>query len=182
MPVSDPGFPSQHTTTTTVQTSSTVVETSIRYDPSYIRTLPGILKVVQIVLNLVGFICIQASGVFSYHSRGSWFDFVSMTAFWFTAILLALYLFHIVEKFYKIPWLKIEFVFCAVWTGLYLIAACVAVTFGVEAYIAAGFFGFCAMVAYGFDAFLKFKAIQNGQLAQGERVVNNQTTVRSMAY
>lgn len=61
-----------------------------------------------------------------------------MTAFWFTGILLALYLFHIVEKFYQIPWLKIEFVFCAIWTGLYLIAACVAVSFGVEAYIAAG--------------------------------------------
>lgn len=61
-----------------------------------------------------------------------------MTGFWFTGILLALYLFHIVEKFYQIPWLKIEFVFCAVWTGLYLIAACVAVSFHVEAYIAAG--------------------------------------------
>lgn len=61
-----------------------------------------------------------------------------MTGFWFTGILLALYLFHIVEKFYQIPWLKIEFVFCAIWTGLYLIAACLAVSYHVEAYIAAG--------------------------------------------
>lgn len=37
-------------------------------------------------------------------------------------------------------------------------------------------FGFCAMVAYGFDAFLKYRAVQNGELAQGERVINKQMT------
>lgn len=47
--MTDPGFPNQHTTTTTVQTSSTTVETSLRFDPSYIRTIPGMLKIAQIV-------------------------------------------------------------------------------------------------------------------------------------
>ncbi|KAJ8933652.1 hypothetical protein NQ318_019297 [Aromia moschata] len=177
--MTDPGFPSQHTTTTTVQTSNTTVETTIRFDPSYIRTIPGLLKLVQIVLNLLGFICIEASGVFSVHTRGSFFNFVAMTGFWFTGILLALYLFHLIEKTYRIPWLKIEFVFCALWTAFYLIAACLAVSFGVEAFIAAGFSGFCGMIAYGIDAFLKFKAIQSGQLAQGVRVMNKQTTTIS---
>lgn len=37
-------------------------------------------------------------------------------------------------------------------------------------------FGFCAMVAYGVDAFFKLKAVQNGELAQGERIVNKQTS------
>lgn len=32
------------------------------------------------------------------------------------------------------------------------------------------------MVAYGVDAFFKVKAVQNGELAQGERVVNKQTS------
>lgn len=90
------------------------------------------------VLNLLGFICIEASGVFAYHSRGSWFNFVSMTGFWFTGILLLFYLFHIIEKFYKVPWLKIEFIFCALWSVLYLIAASLAVSFVVEAFLAAG--------------------------------------------
>nr|CAH7728408.1 unnamed protein product [Callosobruchus chinensis] len=61
-----------------------------------------------------------------------------MTAFWVTGILLLLYLFHVIEKLYKIPWLKIEFVFDAIWVILYLIAASLAVSFGPEAYIAAG--------------------------------------------
>lgn len=47
--MADPGFPGQHTTTTTVQTSSTTVQTTVRFDPLYIRTLPGLLKIIQIV-------------------------------------------------------------------------------------------------------------------------------------
>ena len=88
------------------------------------------------ILNLLGFICIEVSA-FSYHSRGSYFIFCSMTGFWFTGILLLFYLFHIIEKFYRIPWLKIEFGFCAVWTVLYLIASCLAATLGVEAFAVA---------------------------------------------
>ncbi|KAJ3654309.1 hypothetical protein Zmor_013505 [Zophobas morio] len=171
--MADPGFPGQHTTTTTV-TSNTTVQTNVRYDPIYIRTLPGILKAAQIILNLLGFICIEVSA-FSYHSRGSYFIFCSMTGFWFTGILLLFYLFHIIEKFYRIPWLKIEFGFCAVWTVLYLIASCLAATLGVEAFAVAAFFGFCAMIVYAADAYFKLRAVQSGQLAQGERVINKQT-------
>lgn len=31
------------------------------------------------------------------------------------------------------------------------------------------------MVAYGADAYLKFRALKTGQLAQGERVISKQT-------
>lgn len=46
--MAETGFPGQHTTTTTV-TSSTTVQTNIRFDPLYVKTIPGILKVVQVV-------------------------------------------------------------------------------------------------------------------------------------
>ena len=45
----DQGFPGQHTTTTTVTTTTTTTQPNIRFDPSYARTLPGILKIVQVV-------------------------------------------------------------------------------------------------------------------------------------
>lgn len=45
----DVGFPGQHTTTTTVQTSNTTVQTSVRFDPLYIRTIPGMIKIAVIV-------------------------------------------------------------------------------------------------------------------------------------
>ncbi|XP_015588164.1 CKLF-like MARVEL transmembrane domain-containing protein 4 [Cephus cinctus] len=178
------GFPGQHTTTTTVTASTTTVQPNIRFDPSYVRTIPGMLKVAQVVLNLLGFICITVSQ-FSRESRSGWFNTVAMGGFWFTGILLALYLFHVVEKFFKIPWLKIEFIFCTIWTIFYLIAAALVADYAKhsEAFGVAAFFGFCAMVAYGYDAWLKFNAAKSGALAQGERQVSKQvSTVTSPAY
>ncbi|KAI8427337.1 hypothetical protein MSG28_001916 [Choristoneura fumiferana] len=171
--MAEAGFPGQHTTTTTV-TSSTTVQTNIRFDPSYIKTVPGILKIVQAGASLLGFICVQVASYRS--SRSSFFAWISMMAFWFTGLLLGLYLFHLVEKFYKIPWLKIELVFCGLWTFFYLIASSLVVAWSViSAFAAAAFFGYAAMLAYLIDAYLKYRAVQDGGLAQGTRVVSRQT-------
>lgn len=43
-------FPGQHTTSTTVTTTSS--PTSIRFDKSYLRTLPGMLKAAQAVIEM----------------------------------------------------------------------------------------------------------------------------------
>lgn len=45
--MADPGFPSQHTTTTTV--TNTEMISNLRFDTAYISTLPGQLKIAQIV-------------------------------------------------------------------------------------------------------------------------------------
>lgn len=176
------GFPGQHTTTT-VTTTTTTTQPSIRFDPSYIRTLPGLLKAVQVALNLLGFICITVSR-YSNHSRGGWFNTVAMIGFWFTGILLVLYLFHIVEKFFKMPWLKIECIFCVTWTVFYLLAASLAADFArvSEAFAVAAFFGFCAMIAYGYDAWLKYNAVRSGALAQGQQISKQVSTATSPAY
>ncbi|KAK1120324.1 hypothetical protein K0M31_012308 [Melipona bicolor] len=179
----DQGFPAQHTTTTTVTTSTTTTQPNIRFDPCYTKTLPGMLKILQMALNLLGFICITVSSQ-SNSSRGAWFNTVAMGGFWFTGILLVFYMFHIIEKFSKIPWLKIEFIFCGLWTIFYVLAA--SLTAGhatyIEAFGAAAFFGFCAMVVYGYDAWLKFHASRSGVLAQGQHTPKQISTVTSPAY
>uniref|UniRef100_A0A1B6KCF7 MARVEL domain-containing protein n=1 Tax=Graphocephala atropunctata TaxID=36148 RepID=A0A1B6KCF7_9HEMI len=182
--MADQGFPGQHTTTTTMTATSTSVQPELRYDPLYLRTLPGMLKVAQIALNFLGFLSIAISGNAGY-SQASFFDSISGFAFWFSGFLLAFYLFHVIEKFYKIPWLKIELGFCALWTVFYLIASTmVAGLTSISAALGvAAFFGFCAMVVYGYDAWLKYQGVMSGQLAQGERHVNKTTsTVTSPAY
>lgn len=45
--MADPGFPSQHTTTTTV--TNTEIISNLRYDNTYLYTIPGKLKIAQIV-------------------------------------------------------------------------------------------------------------------------------------
>lgn len=187
--MADPGFPASHTTaTTTVTSSTTKVTTSIRFDPSYIKTIPGILKAVVVLINLIGFICIMVSED-NYHSRAGWFNFVSMVGFWVSGILLIMYLFHVIEKFHFIPWLKLEFGFCAAmcFFNLTSAAACAAYTSPLtgnnyEAWAAAAFFGFMAMGAYGADTFFKFKAWRAGDIAQGERTVTTSSTVTTPAY
>ncbi|KOC69815.1 CKLF-like MARVEL transmembrane domain-containing protein 4 [Habropoda laboriosa] len=178
----DQGFPGQHTTTT-VTTTTTTTQPTIRFDPSYTRTVPGILKLAQVAFNLLGFICITVSTQ-SNSSRGGWFNTVAMGGFWFTGILLVFYLFHIVEKFSKIPWLKIEFIFCTIWTAFYLLAASLAADHAryLEAFGVAAFFGFCAMVVYGYDAWIKFHAARSGALAQGQHTPKQVSTVTSPAY
>ncbi|KAI5742294.1 hypothetical protein M8J77_005832 [Diaphorina citri] len=165
-----------NTTTTTVTSTSTSVQTDIRFDDTYLRTVPGLLKMIQIVLNLIGFILISMS-MYSMYFRANFFNTVAMFGFWFTGILLVLYLFHIIEKLYKIPWLKIEFVYCSILAAFYFIASILCAswathsTFGVAA-----IFGFCATGAYAYDAWIKYIDIQNGELAQGSRVVSTHKT------
>ncbi|KAL0273948.1 UNVERIFIED_CONTAM: hypothetical protein PYX00_006505 [Menopon gallinae] len=151
------GFPNSHTTTTAVQPES---KPNIYMDLSYLRTKAGVLKCAQILCNLLGFICILSS-ILRYTSRGNWFVTVAMGGLTFTGIMLVLYIFHVTDKLSIIPWLMIEFCFCALWTFFYLLAASLAAGYGIdEGFAAAAFFGFVAMVLYGCDAFLKFVQIK----------------------
>ena len=45
--MADTGFPGTYSTTTV--TTATTVTTNIRFDPSYIRTIPGIIKAAVMV-------------------------------------------------------------------------------------------------------------------------------------
>lgn len=133
--MADATFPPAHTTTTTTKREA-LINPEIRYDPSYVRTKEGLLKIAVIIFNLVGFICIEVTS-FSYISRATFFNTVAMTGFWFSGIMLALYLFHVLEKFHKLPWVQIELIFYAVLAVLYLIASCLVAAYPVEAFHAA---------------------------------------------
>lgn len=182
--MADAGFPGAYSTTTV--TTSTSVQTNIRFDPSYIRTVPGIIKAAVMLVNIIGFICIMVSQN-NWHSRANWFNFCSMGGFWITGILLAFYLFHIIEKLYFIPWVMVEMGYCALWSFFFLTASAACAAWGSvnEAWAAASFFGFISMIIYGADAFLKFKAWRGGEIAQGERTTNVQkggSAVTTPAY
>jgi len=163
-------FGKMHSTQTTT-TTTTVRITRPFFDFVYIRTLPGILKFVQLVLDFITFICCIA-GPLSYLPDVGWSTFVSITAFIVTLILLTMYMAHLIEMLQGIPWLLIECLYCGIWVFFFLIAACLMAAKSTycgacQAYGAASFFGFMAMIAYGFDCFLKFNSWRNGDVAQG---------------
>lgn len=105
---------------------------------------------------LIGFICVQISE-HSHNGYAQFFSTITMICFWFTGILLVLYLFHVIYVFNKVPWIKIEFFFClgaAIFLGL---TSALLAARGVGMFTAGAFFGFVAMCAYGYDAFLKYR-------------------------
>lgn len=173
----DVNFSAEHTTTTTV----TRVQTTLRYDPSYLRSKDGILKIVEIGLSFLGFICIQCSE-FSSLSMGKFFTTVSMFGVWTTGILLVLYLFHIIEKLYKIPWIHFEMFFCGILALCFVVCSSMVANSTISAFHAAAFFGFSATVFYAVDSFLKYRAMRAGALAQGERQISKETTTATQKY
>ena len=63
----------------------------------------------------------MSSGVYWRETTtAEWTDFVAMTGFWVTGILLIFYLLHVIEKFHVIPWMTIEMGFTILWAFFYL--------------------------------------------------------------
>ncbi|XP_055298825.1 plasmolipin-like [Sitodiplosis mosellana] len=148
--------PPQTSPTTPQVRTTTTEQTGIHYSTIYLHTVPGTLKVVCMAFVLIGFILIQCSD-HSGVTTAQFFSTIAMIGFWFTGILLVLYLFHAIYVLHKIPWIKIEFYFCAAETVLLMLSSAFIAAKGVGLFTAAAFFGFVAMCAYGYDAFLKYR-------------------------
>ncbi|XP_055346331.1 plasmolipin-like isoform X2 [Paramacrobiotus metropolitanus] len=162
--------------TTTTVTTTRVVAVQPYFDHSYVRSIPGILKLVQLLLMLIAFILAAAAWssdwrYFLHYCIGSagWAKFVTITGFIITLILLCLYLFHLIERLYQVNWLFVELIYCGIVAILLFIAGAVMIPYaevdGTRG--ACTFFCWLAMLAYGADAFFKFKSWRNGETAQG---------------
>ena len=160
-------FPSSVTTSTTTTTTTTKVTPLIWFDSSYVHTRPGQLKVAAVVLDLVAFIS-AAIGPCATCGSVVVFNIVSILAFWVSFLLLALYLFHVIEKQHTINWLLAEFVYTGFWSTFFFVVSLTILTNG-GVYAAAGFFGLACCSVYAYDSFLKYQAYQAGEVAQGDR-------------
>ncbi|XP_055346347.1 plasmolipin-like [Paramacrobiotus metropolitanus] len=165
--------------------STRIVEVDPYFDVYYLKTFSGILKIIELVCTLIAFII--SVSTWSSHSfyggpskkalmyypyaYGSavWTDIVTAIAFLITLALLILYLFHIIEKLYEVPWLIMELLYCIAIVFCLLIAGAVMIPYtnldGARG--ACVFFCWAAMIAYAIDAYLKFRMYRNDQPAQG---------------
>ncbi|XP_078663852.1 plasmolipin-like [Branchiostoma floridae x Branchiostoma belcheri] len=137
-------------------------------DVEYIKTFPGILKIIELFLGFIAWVCIASSG---YCCGENFVMFVEVTA-WLTTILLLLV--HVLTLHTKaplsaLPWPFIEFCYHAGVTLMYFIAACVVsastgnrstvwAAWYNSTYSAASAFSFFTTMAYGLDTYLSFSA------------------------
>jgi len=143
----------------------------INLDLSYLQTLPGLLKCLQIAFDFLCFICVLIGGP-GYYAGVGWATFVSVFGFIITLTLLMLYLFHVVDTLEQIPWIVGEMIYCFAWTIFYFIAGSVLAVASVSiphafGWAIAAFFAFLALLTYGLDCYLKFLAWKNNEKAMG---------------
>ncbi|XP_037094359.1 CKLF-like MARVEL transmembrane domain-containing protein 8 isoform X1 [Pollicipes pollicipes] len=154
-----------------VTATTTKVVAGLRLHKEYIFTVGGILKIMQMVLGLCGFLCITISDL-SYHPVATWYYFVCLISFWSSLIMLVCYSFHMVEKLHFLPCLQIELAFSCCWAALYLLAAALSASFsGTPSWAAATVFAFLGMSSHAWEAALKLRDVRAGDMAQGQRTV-----------
>jgi len=132
-----------------------------QFDMYYLYTIPGIVKVVQIMLNLMGTVTISLSSIVTL-PQGISFLVVSVGGVFITGLLFGLHVFCMMCT--RIPWLKIEFVYCTLWTVACATVASLAADIGRidDPFLISSIFAYFAMIAYGYDAFIKFAALHSG--------------------
>uniref|UniRef100_A0AC35GGD6 MARVEL domain-containing protein n=1 Tax=Panagrolaimus sp. PS1159 TaxID=55785 RepID=A0AC35GGD6_9BILA len=142
-------------------------------DLDYLRTLPGMLKLIEITMCFLCFLSVLVGGPAYFHGV-SFATFVSVFGFSISLILLILYLFHVVDQFQHLPIIVTEMIYCFIWTIFFFIVGSIFAL--ASAKYSTGFFwaiaaiwAFGALMAYGIDCYLKFLAWKHNEYAQGGR-------------
>jgi len=167
-------------TTVTVTTDPTVPQSlEIRLNLGYYKILPGIIKLVQMVLGVICMACAApAKGVGFFDRNNSqtyglgnnhWFLFVVVTCFIITLIWIFYYLLQISEFIkVKLPFsfLWLEVLYTVIATALYVIAFivllagfgwCAGLSTDCDARIAGGVFAIFNSIAYGVGAYFLYQ-------------------------
>lgn len=192
------------TTITRTETNASI-RPEIRFDIEYLKTINGYLKVALLVIKkkhfyftkinltvfflkiqkkyffpfsqvlfLINVIIINSSRMIS--GASNFFNTIAALAFFFTAVMLTLYLFHIPEKFYTLPWLPVEIGGIFLTSLLYFIASLMTILQRDGLHTTAGVFGFITTGVYFYSGYLKYKQFKSGELAQGTLLSRSQTT------
>uniref|UniRef100_A0A3Q3X589 MARVEL domain-containing protein n=1 Tax=Mola mola TaxID=94237 RepID=A0A3Q3X589_MOLML len=141
----------------------------IRCDVDYLKSYFGILKVVEVVLSLIGFICIETIMMCSPCGGVYFFEFVSCSAFVVTGVLLVIFCLNLHTKVPHVNWSLTDLVNTTASTFLFflssLVLACINHNTGAE--IAAVIFGFVVTCVYGVNTFLAIRRWRLGNGSQG---------------
>uniref|UniRef100_A0A915KY86 MARVEL domain-containing protein n=1 Tax=Romanomermis culicivorax TaxID=13658 RepID=A0A915KY86_ROMCU len=152
-------FPTSHRTTTTRTT--TIVRPTVYLDE--IKTPIGIIKIAEIVLSLITFICAASSNC-SWFSNVGWGSFVSLTGFFIACTFFVFLILHMRQRIPSgIPMLLIELIIHAIWTFFFMVAGATLAATSSDYYNCRGstgagsFFAFVTMIVFGIDTFLIFR-------------------------
>ncbi|GJQ70267.1 hypothetical protein Trydic_g22708 [Trypoxylus dichotomus] len=121
---------------------------------SYVTQIPGVLRILQLLFNFIGFVCILATGL---SQRGDAFLAATIGGFLLSLTIILIRVLDVHAKI-SLPWIKIEFVYNIIWAIFLLITSALILDQGPGGYIAGGVFGLFGVLAYLIDAVDKYYA------------------------
>lgn len=141
----------------------------IRCDVEYLKSYFGILKVVEVVLSLISFICIETIMLCSPCGGVYFFEFVSCSAFVVTGVLLLIFSLNLHTKVLHVNWNLTDLVNTAASTFFFFLSSLVlsCINHNTAAEIAAVVFGFLVTGVYGVNTFLAVRRWRLGNGSQG---------------
>uniref|UniRef100_W5LZQ0 CKLF-like MARVEL transmembrane domain containing 7 n=1 Tax=Lepisosteus oculatus TaxID=7918 RepID=W5LZQ0_LEPOC len=151
------------TATTTSTTSSSSDGGAIYF--GYARSLPGILKIAQVLVLLVAFLCVHLCSNWTNYDAYRYFEVVTV---WFLIVFLIFFIMHIFRLQSKLPcinWTFTEFLHYAIGTILIFIASIVAAvkSHGVSCLVAGSVFGFIATFLLAVTLWMSYKVTCGSQ-------------------
>uniref|UniRef100_H3CVK6 CKLF-like MARVEL transmembrane domain containing 4 n=2 Tax=Tetraodon nigroviridis TaxID=99883 RepID=H3CVK6_TETNG len=154
---------------TTEPVHSMGVWRGLRWDVEYLKSYFGILKLVEVVLALIGFICIETIMMCSPCGGVYFFEFVSCSAFVVTGVLLLIFCLNLHIRVPHINWSLTDLINTAVSTFFFFLSSLVLafINHSTGAEIAAVVFGFLVTCVYGANTFLAIRRWRLGSGCQG---------------
>ncbi|KAM8876927.1 CKLF-like MARVEL transmembrane domain-containing protein 4 [Synchiropus splendidus] len=141
----------------------------IRCDMEYLKSYFGILKVVEVILAFISFICIETIMLCSPCGGVYFFEFVSCTAFVVTGVLLLIFCLNLHTKVPHVNWNLTDLVNTCASTVFFalstLVLACI--NHNTQAEIAAVVFGALVTFVYGLNSYLAVRRWRRGNAGQG---------------
>ncbi|XP_028595520.1 CKLF-like MARVEL transmembrane domain-containing protein 4 [Lacerta agilis] len=153
----------------------------LRCDPDYLRGTFGRLKIAQVVLALISFICIETIMVCSPCEGLYFFEFVSCSASVVTGVLLLMFSLNLHARIPQINWNITDLVNTGLCTFFFFIASVVlaALNHNKGAEIAAVIFGFLATAVYAVNLFLAVKNWRINSRQQNTRQTSDYMRART---
>ncbi|XP_072451922.1 CKLF-like MARVEL transmembrane domain-containing protein 4 [Chiloscyllium punctatum] len=153
----------------------------LAWDPDYLRSSFGILKLLEVILALIAFICIETVKECLPCGGLYFFEFVSCTAFVVTGVLLLMFSLNLHTKVPQINWNLTDLINTVVSAILFFIASIVLAAINQKrgGEIAAVVFGFLAAAVYAVNTYLAVKIWRLGARRQTGGPANEYTRARS---
>uniref|UniRef100_A0A8C5IZ93 CKLF like MARVEL transmembrane domain containing 8 n=2 Tax=Passeriformes TaxID=9126 RepID=A0A8C5IZ93_JUNHY len=173
-PQEQPPRPRSHTVTTTSSSFTANLSASsstLAYDREFLRTVPGLLMVTEIVLGLLVWTLIAGTEYFLYPAFG-WVMFVAVFYWVLTVFFLIIYMTMTYTRIPQVPWTMVGLCFNGSAFVLYLIAAIVdasSVTKDLDSHnynswAASSFFAFVVTSCYAGNTYFSFISWQSRTL------------------